>query len=399
MHKKLELADILALGMEKCCDSLQRLSSQQLKVVRRLLCCHSPQLGGHVYRCDNCAHTYVTYNSCRDRHCPSCQSVARAAWVEQRLGELLPVGYFHVVFTIPQELNRFALNNKKSFYDMMFESISETLLTLGKDPRWHGGTIGFIAVLHTWGQNLSEHPHIHCIIPGGGIRDDGKRWKNFRDNYIFPVKVMSLLFRRVFLEKFTHGVCAGAIRLHGSLDHYRTASQFESLVDALRKKQWVVYAKEPFASPAQVVKYVGSYTHRIAIANSRLVSADSEHVCFRWKDYREPEKQKVMKLGLGEFIRRFLLHVLPARFVRIRYYGFLSNHNRQKNIARCMRLLNRKYRPCTIGRTQSAILARTLHTSVFQCRLCKKGQYRVWDKLEREPINRRMQYNTHRGPP
>jgi len=257
--------------------------------------------------------------------------------------------------------------------------------------------MGFICVLHTWGQNLSEHPHIHCVIPGGGIRADGKRWKNFRDNYLFPVKVMSLLFRRLFLHKFVKAVKAGDIQFHGSLQQYRQPGMLDALVEVLRRKLWVVYAKEPFASPAHVVKYVGSYTHRIAIANSRLVSADAENVVFRWKDYRNPEQPKLLTLALNEFIRRFLLHVLPSRFVRIRYYGFLSNHDRQKNIARCMRLLNRKYRPSQVGRTVAAILLRTLGRDITKCPYCRNGRYRVVEILARGSV--RKGYNTHRGPP
>jgi hypothetical protein len=400
MSKKLEISDILKAGLDQSCDSLRHLSGQQWKVLNNLVNCHTSALGGHVYKCDKCNHAFATYNSCRDRHCPSCQSVARAAWVEHRLNELLPVGYFHMVFTVPQELNRFALNNKASFFNLLFRSVSQTLLTLGKDARWHGGTIGFICILHSWGQNLCEHPHIHCIIPGGGIREDGKKWKCFRNNYLFPVKVVSLLFRRLFLQGFQEYVENGKIKFHGSLSEYsNNPGLWESLITLLKRKQWVVYIKEPFKTPSHVIKYVGNYTHRIAIANSRLVAADENTVLFRWKDYRNPAQPKIMRLTLNEFIRRFLLHVLPSRFVRIRYYGFLSNHNRQSNIARCMRLLNKKYQRIKFDNTKLSILKRTLGKDPAKCKFCENGRYRLCQELMKKPKTNWLRYNTHTGPP
>jgi len=370
-------------------------SGQQWKVLNNLLLCHTPALGGRIYRCDNCSHTFHTLNSCRDRHCPSCQSVARAAWVEKRLDELLPVGYFHVVFTVPQQLNAFALCNKKVFYDILFHSVSETLLTLGSDPRWHGGTIGFISVLHTWGQNLMDHPHVHCIIPGGGIRADGKKWKAFRDNYLFPVKVMSLLFRRVFMQNFIQALDNRTMQLHGRLQGFEAPETRESFFKMLKNKNWVVYAKKPFATPARVVKYVGSYTHRIAIANSRLLSMENGEVSFKWKDYREPTIPKTMRLKTQEFTRRFLMHVLPAGFVRIRYYGFLSNKDRQHNIKRCMKMLNKKYRTADLGRTIQSILAKTAGIDITRCRECSTGRYQTILETRRIRKRRQARYNTH----
>jgi hypothetical protein len=393
----LEVADILGMGYQEGCASLHRLGPEQLRVVSHLLSCHTRQLGGHVYECDSCHDTVVSYNSCRDRHCPSCQSVARAAWVEERLNELLPVGYFHVVFTVPRELNPFFLSNKEVCYDILFRSVSETLLTLGKDPHWHGGTIGCICILHTWGQNLCEHPHIHCVVPGGGIRADGKKWKSFRGNFLFPVAVMAPLFRRLFLERFRTAVETGKIAFHGRLKEFQEPWACRRLLALLRKKNWVVFAKEPFARAELVIKYLARYTHRVAISNSRLVSADDHSVTFRWKDYRDPVKPKIMNLDLNEFIRRFLLHVLPSRFVRIRYYGFLSNHDRHANIARCMRLLKRRYERRQFGRRIPDIMRRAFGHDLQKCRRCSGGQYqlkRTFGSLFRP---RMPGYNTHTG--
>jgi hypothetical protein len=371
----IEISDILNNGIADYIDDYGELSFRNTKVTQHILQCKTSALGGHVYSCDNCNHQFISYNSCRDRHCPKCQSLARATWVQERMDELLPVHHFHVVFTIPHQLNPIALRNKKPFYDLLFKCVSETLRDLGKDKRWLGGTIGGITVLHTWGQNLMDHPHIHCIIPGGGIREDGKKWVCFRDNFIFPVKVISRLFRGKFLCYFKRMAEKKQLVFNGLLENLNNKTDFKDLLDLLWKKEWVVYAKEPFAHAASVVKYLGRYTHRIAISNQRIISLEDKTVSFAWKDYADDNKQKVMEITSVEFIRRFLLHVLLERFVRIRYFGFLSNSTKKEMLQKSFELFGKKYEKKAKLNKIADIFKMILGKDITCCPKCKTGHF------------------------
>jgi len=334
----LEIADVLRGGFADYEQAFGPLQPEQYKVSNAITACRTAVLGGHIDKCDNCSHERISYNSCRNRHCPKCQALARVAWVERRMSELLPVPYFHVVFTLPEQLNAFALRNKKAFYTIFFQAVSETLHAFARDPKYLGGEIGFFTILHTWGQNLLDHPHIHCVVPGGGLVGD-TRWKHCRKGFIFPVKAMAALFKGKLLAYFKAAVACGDIKCLGTLEQFDNPLAFKALLDTLYNLSWVVYAKPPFAGPKAVLKYLGRYTHRIAISNSRIVALTDKTVSFAWKDYADGNKQKTMTLSITEFIRRFLLHVVPNGFVRIRHYGFLSNRNRKEKLDRCMKLL------------------------------------------------------------
>ena len=315
------------------------LCSAQRRVISAIELCRTAALGGHVERCDRCDHQRICYNSCRDRHCPKCQSLARAQWLEDRRSELLDTQYFHVVFTVPQPIAAIALQNKESVYNILFRAAAETLRTIAADPKHLGAQIGFFTVLHTWGQSLFHHPHLHCVVPGGGISPDGTRWISCRPNFFLPVSVLARLFRRLFLDYLQQAFNAGDLQFFSFLEPLRTRSTFLRHLAPIQKKDWVVYAKRPFAGPEEVLKYVARYTHRIAIANNRLLNINDGKVQFRWRDYRDGNRHKTMTLGADEFIRRFLLHVLPDGFQRIRYFGFLANRYRAERLALCRQLM------------------------------------------------------------
>ncbi len=316
------------------------LGREQSRVMRAIEVCRTAALGGHVDQCDACSHIRISYNSCRNRHCPKCQALARAAWLEARQTDLLPVPYFHVVFTIPEPVAAIALQNKRVVYDILFRSTAATLRTIAADPRHLGAEIGFIAVLHTWGQTLHHHPHLHCIVPGGGLAPDGQSWVACRPGFFLPVRVLSSLFRRLFLEELERAFQAGELVFHGKLANLSDVGRFAEQLGAARSIDWVVYAKPPFGGPEHVLNYLGRYTHRVAISNNRLTQIDDETVSFRWKDYRHHDRQKIMTLSADEFIRRFLMHVVPDGFQRIRHYGLLASRSRQVKLARCRELLN-----------------------------------------------------------
>jgi hypothetical protein len=301
--------------------------------------CRTVALGGHVERCGDCGHQRVAYNSCRNRNCPKCQGLARAQWLEDRQAELLDVPYFHVVFTVPDQIATIAFQNQTVVYDILFRAASETLRTIAADPKHLGAEIGFLAVLHTWGQNLLHHPHIHCLVPGGGIAPDGQSWVACRPGFFLPVTVLSRLFRGLFLHDLQRAFTAGELNFFSAHRHLYEPAAYRHYLAPTWDTDWVVYAKRPFAGPAQVLDYVGRYTHRVAISNNRLVSLAGGKVSFRWKDYRDGNRQKTMTLDGGEFIRRFLIHVLPDGFHRIRYYGFLGNCHRASKLAQCRELL------------------------------------------------------------
>jgi hypothetical protein len=333
-----EVADILRAHGEAY-RQRHPLSPQQATVLRHLTDCRTAALGGHVDACAACGYARISYNSCRDRHCPKCQGQQRATWLERRLGRLLPVAYFHVVFTLPALLHPLLLGNPKVLYDLLFQAASETLLQLAADPQWLGAQIGVTAILHTWGQNLLFHPHLHCVVTGGGLSPDGSRWIATRPNYFLPVRVLGALFRGKFLAGLQALHAAGRLRLEGKLAELADPSTFQRWLTPLYRQKWVIYAKPPFGGAEQVFRYLGRYSHRVAIANSRLVSLEDGHVTFRWKDYADRHRIKEMRLRAEEFIRRFLLHVLPRRFVRIRHYGLLAGRNVPTKLAQCRRLL------------------------------------------------------------
>jgi hypothetical protein len=315
------------------------LSPTRWRTMNAIESCRTAALGGHVERCDDCGHQRVAYNSCRNRNCPKCQGLARAQWLEDRHAELLDVPYFHVVFTVPQEIEVIAFQNQTVIYDILFRAASETLRVIAADPKHLGAEIGFLGVLHTWGQNLLHHPHAHFLVPGGGISADGNSWKACRPGFFLPVTVLSSMFRGLFLHYMMKAFAAGALNFFSAYRHLHEPAAFRRYLAPLWKTRWVIYTKKPFAGPAQVLDYVGRYTHRVAISNNRLLSMDDGKVRFKWKDYRDGSRQKTMTLGGGEFIRRFLIHVLPDGFHRIRYFGFLGNCHRARKIERCRELL------------------------------------------------------------
>jgi Putative transposase/Transposase zinc-binding domain len=338
---KLEVADMFRRHGEAWRTANARhVSYSQLRVMSAIEACRTAVLGGHVERCEDCAHTRIAYNSCRNRHCPKCQWSAAAEWLAARQAELLPVPYFHVVFTLPAQIGAIAHQNKAAVYGILFKAAAETLTTIAADPKHLGARIGLTAVLHTWGQNLDHHPHVHCIVPGGGVSIDGERWVACRPHFLLSVRVLSRLFRRVFLQYLDAAFVAGELQFFSHLSVLKAASAFKHYLAPLRRSEWVVFAKRPFAGPEQVLAYLARYTHRVAIANSRLISLTSGHVSFRWKDYRQDGKGNVMVLQAGEFIRRFLMHALPEGFHRIRHYGLLANGHRADKIELCRKLLS-----------------------------------------------------------
>lgn len=314
------------------------LSSAQRRVMAAIEACRSSVLGGHVDTCSGCGHQTISYNSCRDRHCPKCQAAARAAWLRARQAELLAVPYFHIVFTLPDALSHLALANKRAVYDLLFRTASRSLLTIARDPRHLGAAIGFLAILHTWGQTLVHHPHLHCVVPAGGLSRDRNRWIASRPRFFLPVRVLSRLFRRLFLSGLSDLHAQGRLLWADSSSPSDPAS-FAALLASLRRTEWVVYSKPPFGGPDHVLAYLGRYTHRVAISNDRIVAADDGSVAFRYKDYRQPHLMKVLSLPAVEFVRRFLLHVLPRRFSKIRYFGIFANRQRAGNIDLCRSLL------------------------------------------------------------
>jgi hypothetical protein len=307
--------------------------------MRAIEVCRTAALGGHLEKCDHCDAARNAYNSCRNRHCPKCQNTDRAKWLEKRKAELLPVEYFHVVFTVPEPIARIAFYNKETVYNILFKATAETLLTIAADPKHLGAGIGFFAVLHTWGQNLLHHPHLHCVVPGGGLSFDHERWIACRPGYFLTVEVLSSLFRRLFLEALDAAFQKGRLEFFGELEPLAEAAAFTAFLAPLRAAKWVVYSKPPFGGPLQALAYLGRYTHRVAISNHRLVSDEEGRVSFQWKDYRDEDKRKVMEIEADEFIRRFLIHTLPSRFQRIRHFGFMANCHRKDKLDLCRRLL------------------------------------------------------------
>jgi Putative transposase/Transposase zinc-binding domain len=339
---RLEVADIFDRhGAAWRRTNAGHVSLGQLQVMSAIVSCRTAALGGHVTRCGDCGHTRIAYNSCRNRHCPKCQGAAAREWLAEREADLLPVPYFHVVFTLPAAIADIAYQNKTVIYDLLFKASSETLLTIAADPKHLGARIGITAVLHTWGSAMTHHPHVHMIVPGGGLSADGSKWVASKPGFFVPVRVLSKLFRRLMLEKLAMAHATGKLQFFGERAHLAAADAFAAFLAPLRTTRWFVYSKRPFAGPQAVLAYLARYTHRVAISNRRLVALDADHVTFRYKDYRRngQRRYRTMTLVPGEFIRRFLLHVLPKGFHRIRHYGLLARAARQANIARARELL------------------------------------------------------------
>jgi hypothetical protein len=338
----LELADIFrAHGPAWREANAGHVSLEQLKVMSAIEGCRTAALGGHVLRCEKCEHIQIAYNSCRNRHCPKCQGAAAREWLADREAELLPVPYFHVVFSLPAAIADIAYQNKAVIYDLLFKASSEATLTIAADPKHLGARIGILSVLHTWGSALTHHPHVHMIVPGGGFSLDRKRWVSCHPDFFLSVRVLSRLFRRLLLDKLAVAHKAGQLEFFGKHAKLADAKVFTAYLAPLRKYEWVVYSKRPFGGPEEVLRYLARYTHRVAISNRRLIACDEKGVTFKWKDYRieGAERYKVMTLATDEFIRRFLIHVLPAGFHRIRYYGLLASGKRAENVARARELL------------------------------------------------------------
>lgn len=337
------LAEVLQSGLPYYLEQFGSLPHDTFRVLNAIMACKTTAAGAHRNRCPHCGYSEIAYNSCRNRHCPRCQAHKAQQWSEARTNELLPIPYFHIVFTIPHELNFIALQNREYFYQLLFRAVAQTLITLGTDAKRLGCQIGFFAVLHTWTQTLMDHPHVHVVIPAGGIKSDKSGFKRSRPDYLFPVKVMSSLFRGKLLSFFRDEVRQGHILFHGSLADLQHPVRFQEMLDTLYNKNFVVYAKRPFATPAQVVEYLSRYTHRVAIGDRRIVDITDTSVTFTWRDRSDDNRIKQMTLDLAEFIRRFLMHVLPSGFVKIRYFGFMANSIRKKALTLCLDLLNTAY--------------------------------------------------------
>jgi Putative transposase/Transposase zinc-binding domain len=377
---KLEVADVFR-SLDPAFVSA--LPAAQRRVVQDIVACRTAALGGHVEQCDQCGYCQIAYDSCRNRHCPKCQAAARAEWMEARAEELLPVPYFHVVFTLPEQLSPLALQNKRIIYNLLFKAASETLLEIAADPQHLGARIGFFAVLHSWGQTLQAHPHLHCVIPGGGLSADNSQWIACRPGFFLPVKVLSRLFRGKFVAFLREARKQDRLTYAGQLSALAEGEEFNHWLRELSRIEWVVYAKPPFGGPQQVLKYLARYTHRVAISNSRLLELNDDKVTFRYKDYAAGNATKIMTLGVQEFTRRFLLHVLPRGLVRIRYYGFLANCCRAQKLKLCRRLLStEKTGPGSVGEVQQAGAESDPETVRTTCPSCRQGKMILVEKIE-----------------
>ena len=386
----LEVADVFrGEAVSFLRDYGERLSSLQKRVFSDIQACRTAVMGGHVGACDECGHREISYNSCRNRHCPKCQAMARARWLEQRTAELLPISYFHVVFTLPAEIAALALQNKRLLYGMLFEAASQTLMEVAANPRHLGAEIGLLAVLHSWGQNLMHHPHLHCVVSGGGLSQDESRWIASRKHYFLPVRVLRRVFRNKFCSLLGRAFRRGELKFFGELEPLAKADAFRRFLVAVSGREWVVYAKRPFSDATCVLKYLARYTHRVAISNSRLVNYHNGCVTFRYKDYAQQSRQRTMSLPAAEFIRRFLMHVLPAGFMRIRHFGYLANRHRRQKLATCRRLLGVVPPSATEVQSQDPDVKPSEDAcqteSTTRCPACQKGRMRVIETFERRP--------------
>jgi Putative transposase/Transposase zinc-binding domain len=372
-RKSVELADVFRMHGEAYVQE-NRLTKAQYQVLNALKNCRTEALGGHVLQCERCHTLHYTYHSCRNRHCPKCESLKAAQWLEARQAELLPVRYFHVVFTLPHEFNNLILYNKRVLYNLLFGSAWETLKRLGADPKRLNGEMGMLSILHTWGQNLSQHNHVHCIVPGGALQSNGQ-WKPAK-NYLFPVKVLSKLFRGIFVSRLRNAHQNQRLKLPNRLTDNFSEKHFEQLLNLVMKKNWVVYAKPPFTSPKLLLSYLGRYTHKMAISNYRILACDEQSVTFKWRDYADDNKVKIMRLKPKEFIRRFLSHVVPKGFMRIRSFGFLAHACKAKKIQAIQKQLNfHPPQPSEKKDVASRMLELT-GQDITICPVCEQGNLR-----------------------
>ena len=382
---QVEVADIFRIYGQRYRDD-HRLPLSYLKVMRAIESCRTATLGGHVEKCDRCGLERISYNSCRNRHCPKCQSMAKAAWLQQRKAELLPVGYFHNVFTLPHELNSLALANKKVIFNLLFKSAADTLQEFAADPKHGlGGKLGLTAILHTWNQKLNSHIHLHCVIPGGALLKNNTQWVHAKDNFLFPVKALSRVFRGKFIDFLNQAFNNGQLIFPGKAAMFKTKQGFGMLVNQLWKKEWVVYSKKSFAGPDKVLDYLGRYTHRVAISNHRIVSVKNEMVTFSYRDRSDENKVKYSTIKAEEFIRRFMMHFLPKSYVRIRYFGFMANKCKKKNLACCRQALN--YHPPSepVEMTVRAMMLYLTGEDLNQCPHCKIGTMLISMRLPKTP--------------
>jgi len=369
-----EVADLLHKQGDRFMEQSPWLNFQQLSVLRAIARCRTAALGGHIDQCSQCGHQAISYNSCRNRHCPKCQAQARQRWLAAREKELLEVPYFHVVFTLPQELNPLCLRNARILYDLLFRASAEAMLEVAANPKRLGAQIGFLSILHTWGQNLLLHPHIHCVVPAGGLSSDHRSWIRPKYAFFLPVEVLSAVFRAKFVHGLRKAFRKRKLILSGSTAALRNPKRFAAFVDSLFRQQWVVYAKPAFGAPTQVLRYLGRYTHRVAISNHRLLAFDGERVTFRWRDYAHGNKQQKMTLDATEFLRRFTQHILPRGFVRIRQFGILANTRRSALLALVRQLLTAAPMASEAGSTDA------VKSSAWQCPHCQ-GEMRIGPNL------------------
>jgi len=375
--RRVELADLVRThGVAY--RQAHRLTRGQHRALRAIAACRTAALGGHTEGCEACGAIRIAYNSCRNRHCPKCQSLAKERWLTARRAELLPIAYFHVVFTLPHALNALAQGNPRVIYRLLFQAATATLATFGDDPRHLGGELGVIAILHTWGQTLGQHLHLHCVVTGGALARDGSRWIAGKPGFLFPVLALAQVFRGKYLDGLRRAFDRGELRFAGSVARLAEPTAFGQFLATLRAPDWVVYAKPPFGGPAQVLEYLGRYTHRVAISNDRLISVDAGQVRFRWKDYAAGNRIKTMALPAEEFLRRFLLHVLPAGFVRIRHFGLLANRGHAAKLARCRALLAAVPPEApAAAEPVAALMLRLTGLDITRCPVCHAGRLRV----------------------
>lgn len=383
-ERRLEVADVFRQHGE---EFLKRwghtVSPQQRKALHDIAACRTATLGGHIEQCDHCSHRVIAYNSCRNRHCPKCQSSARDHWLAERAKELLPVPYCHVVFTVPDLLGPLALQNQRLFYGLLFRAVSQTLLEIAADPRHLGAQIGFLAVLHTWSQNLLHHPHVHCVVPAGGIAPDGSGWVRCRQKFFLPVRVLSRLFRGKLLAFLRDASANGKLQFSGQLAALADPARFQTWLRTLKTSDWVVYAKPPFGGPEHVLKYLARYTHRVAISNGRLLSLEQGQVSFRWRDSKDHNRTKTMTLDAIEFIRRFLLHILPSGFVKIRHFGFLANRNRSVRLELCRKHLDAQ----ALADPPAGLLTDQQKRAVERrCPVCQTGTLHIVEYLSAQSL-------------
>mgnify|MGYP001767614255 CR=1 FL=1 len=350
------------------------------KVMRSIEICRTEALGGRVEQCSSCGHKVILYNSCRNRHCPQCQSMKKEKWILERKNEVLPFTYFHIVFTLPDKLNPIVIRNKRIIYNLLFDKCRETLLSVSSDEKYFGADIGFFSILHTWGQNINLHPHLHCVVPGGGYSDKKQKWIHAPNNYFVPVQVLKMRFRSLFLQGLKELYRRDKLYLQGTV--FSGYKEFQAMIDSLFSSDWVVYLKESFQGKESVIEYLARYTHRIAISNHRIVSVRDDLVRFRYRDYADGNKEKIMELPAESFINRFMMHIVPKRFVRIRYFGFLSHRNKKKAVAACREFYGIKKKNDIVPQSWHEKYLKVTGRNISCCPACKSGKLFVKEILE-----------------